>query len=216
VFAQRPGQPARQAVDRRLGHRVTRVAAFLDLPADRAEVDDRTAAQPLHARHHGLDREQGRALVDGHLAVVVLRRYRFEAVAVVGGDVVHQDVKVAKRLRSVGDRGLQGRDVAHVAAPPPRAHQTGAGQAVGQRGAGLFGNVDKGDARTLPNEGLDDGLADARPSTGDEDAAPAEPCVTRRSSLIDTCFCIHIANFSIFLISVCRDKLAPAKRQPRE
>ena len=71
------------------------------------------------------------------------------------------------------------RNVAHVAALPPRRRQPGRGDLRGERAAGLLGDVDERDARGLPGERLDDGRADAAAPAGDEHAAAGEAGVDR-------------------------------------
>jgi hypothetical protein len=130
--------------------------------------------EALHARHHRLDGEQRRPLVDGHAVVVVRGRDRLERVAVVARHVVDQHREVAELGGRVGDGRLQRADVAHVAGAPPRRGVAGLGDLLGQRGAGLLGDVDKGHARTLRAESTDDGRADAAAAAGDEHRAAAQ------------------------------------------
>ena len=174
VAAQRGGRAARQPVDRRLGDRVAGVVGRLDLPADRAEVDDGPAAEPLHARHHRLHREQRGALVDGDAVVVERRRHLGQRVAGVAGDVVDEHMEVAEFARRVGDRRLQRLDVAHIAAPPPGPRLAGARQCLGERTAVVLGHIDERHLRTLRGEGTHQRLADARAAAGDEHRAVAQ------------------------------------------
>jgi hypothetical protein len=53
----------------------------------------------------------------------------------------------------------------------------GAPQSLRQRSGGVILNVEKQDAGSLQNEGLDDGLADSAGSTGDKNNLPFEAAV---------------------------------------
>ena len=99
-----------------LGHVVEGEVWGGDHPGDGAHVDDGALACGLHAGNDCLSGEELVGQVHGHALVPVFRGYFVDAVAVVAGCVVDEDVWGAECGGDVGDGGLEGWDVGEVAA----------------------------------------------------------------------------------------------------
>ena len=173
------GEAAREADHRRLRGGVHRHVAALGAVGIRTEVDDRSAAHLLHAGHHGLDREERRALVHRDARVVVLRRHVHEVMAVVVGHVINEYVEVAQRAGRVADGRLQRRDIGDIrlaipgarTIPPSRSFCTSACE-----GASAI-STKATSAPCLANASVMTS-ADARATAGDENTAAAQGRVT--------------------------------------
>ena len=99
-----------------LGHVVEGEVRGGDHPGYGAHVDDGALACGLHAGDDCLRGEELVGQVHGHALIPVFRGYFVDAVAVVAGCVVDEDLWGAECGGDVGDGGLEGGDVGDVAA----------------------------------------------------------------------------------------------------
>src|SRR5208337_1479740 len=93
------GDGACQAVNGSLAHAVDGRVGLLDLPNDRAEVDDGAAAAALHDGKHLLCGEEHVALIDSDAVVPVRLGDAANSVAIVVAGVVHKNGDVAEARR---------------------------------------------------------------------------------------------------------------------
>src|SRR3546814_20536927 len=83
VAPQRSREAARQPLDRGLGGLIDDQVAQPEVPAYRAQIEDRAAASRFHVRHHRPRREELMAPIDRHPTVPIGGRDRLEGGAVV-------------------------------------------------------------------------------------------------------------------------------------
>ena len=114
VAAKVARQAARQTFDRRLGGLVERQFRQGQVPADRSEIQDHAAARALHRRHRRLGREEEVTQIDRHAIIPISGRHVLNAMAVVIGGIVDEDVDAAQLLFDGGDHRLHRIDVAQV------------------------------------------------------------------------------------------------------
>ena len=91
-------EAAGQSLDCRLGDLVDREVGHAEMPADRAEVDDRPLACGAHRRDDGLGGEELVPQVDRDPFVPIGRGNILELVAIIIGGVVDEDVAAAELL----------------------------------------------------------------------------------------------------------------------
>ncbi len=141
LCAQLTRQTSGKAVHRGLGRGIDRVSAGLGLPAGGPEIDDGAATQASHARHHCLDREERRPLVDRHTPVPVVGRHFMQRMTLVAGHVVDQHVEIAQCLRRVGNARCSAGISATSQQPNQGRSRPSAARRSASCAAGVFGNI---------------------------------------------------------------------------
>ncbi len=183
VHAPFPGE----AVDRGLGGLVDRNGRGHDHPADRAEVDDRSAPRLRHARRHRLDGKEEVLEIDRHALVPIGRGHIGPFVPLVMRGIVDENAGRAMAGREPGNGRPQrlgvgdvARGEGHLGAVRPKL--------LGKRRAGVGGEVDKSDPRTLGREGAHHGSADARGTARDDHGAARKAWICGRHHGVSVTF----------------------------
>ncbi|ABA50964.1 hypothetical protein BURPS1710b_3481 [Burkholderia pseudomallei 1710b] len=170
----------REPLHRRLRGRVDRIAGVLQHPTDRAEIDDRAAAQPFHVVDHRLRGEELMTQIHRDARVERFGRHVGNRVSHVVRRVVDEHRDRADAHADRVDRAAQRADVGEIAHDEHRFVR-GVGKPRDERAAGLLVEIDERDARALPREVLDERRADARRAARDQHRAADEArvaCVT--------------------------------------
>src|SRR3546814_11988001 len=121
VAPQRSREAARQPLDRGLGGLIDDQVAQPEVPAYRAQIEDRAAARRFHVRHHRPRREELMAQIDRHPIVPIGGRARIEGVAVVVAGVVDEYVAAAELRDQIVQAGGVGATGGGVGRLGPRA-----------------------------------------------------------------------------------------------
>jgi hypothetical protein len=170
------GEGASHGDDGSFGHVVEGEVGSGDQGGDGAHVDDGALACGLHAGDDGLRGEELVGEVQGHTLVPVFGGDVFDAVAVVAGGVVDEDVWCAEGGDDVGEGGLEGGDVGEVAAAV-EGWVGGVAEGFDEGNGGLVGYVEEDYAGVLEGELFDGGGAYALSAPGDENQLVGEAWV---------------------------------------
>ncbi|MCU1224366.1 MAG: hypothetical protein JWQ42_2459 [Edaphobacter sp.] len=152
-----------------LGHVVDGEAGGGDEPGDGAHVDDGARACRLHSRGDGLRGEELVPEIHGHALVPVLGGDFGEAVAVVAGCVVDEDLRGAEDSGDLSDGRLEGGDVGEIAVDVQRGVGNARREVVDEGECRLIGEIEKGYTGALEGEDLYGGGSDALCASADED-----------------------------------------------
>ena len=145
-------------MDAGLCGRVRNHAGTAAHPGNRSQIDDASATEPDHSRHHGLRRKNVMPQVQRQPFIPVLRAKLFERVPVVARRVVDEHRDGAEFGLHGGERTAQRGDVAHVAVVIARPRR---GELLHQGSRGFIGDVAESDSAALLNKSRDNRCADA-------------------------------------------------------
>ncbi len=165
----------RQAFDRRLAGLVEHQPGQPEVPADRAQIDDRAAAVRAHPRHHRLGAEELVLEVHVEPVVPIFLGDLIDVVAVVVGGIVDQHVERPAPLDQPLDAAASLRDVREIDLLE-RARRS-ARQA--RRDSSSFSMSMKVTSEPWRANAFDDARANARSAAGDEHSLAAQARIER-------------------------------------
>src|SRR6185437_15969006 len=167
VIPQLTRQCTGHTLDSRLGCLVRCQIRQCQMPRDRAEFDDGTAACSLHSGRDRLGTKKQMSQVHGQAIVPILRGDTLEGVPVVVACVVDQDLRCPGALGDLRKGGVHGLEVAQIAVIETRRGRGGLRQRALERARLLHRDVQKTDGRALARVGGNDRGADPGSSSGD-------------------------------------------------